>query len=133
MEGPSISAAATLMETSNSSLSTEHQNLSKVVSPRISTSLLHFDSQEVGSDDEGIIKSIYVSEGVLIRKKNCSNFFAKIKHETLQKAFLKDFTLLKSVTKSVKHKTIVRFNVVLHYLSRLKLHNVGKVPIDLPF
>jgi hypothetical protein len=58
VEGPSKSAATTLMETSNSSLSPGHQSLSEGVSPRISTSFPEFDSQEVGLDDEGIIQRI---------------------------------------------------------------------------
>jgi amino acid permease len=53
---PLTSAAETLMGTSNSSLSPEHQNLSESASPTIPVSLLEFDSQEVGSVDEGIIK-----------------------------------------------------------------------------
>ena len=90
------------METSNSSLSTEHQNLSKVVSPRISTSLLHFDSQEVGSDNEGIIKRIMFLNQFLIRKKIVPIFLAKIKHETLYKA-------LKSVIERFYfHKVLIK-------------------------
>ncbi|KAK2714377.1 hypothetical protein QYM36_008816, partial [Artemia franciscana] len=52
VECPSTSAAETLRESSNSSLSPERQNLSEGVSSRISTSLLEFDSLEVDSDDE---------------------------------------------------------------------------------
>ena len=54
--GPLTSATETLMGTSNSSLSPEHQNLCESASPTIPVSLLEFDSQEVGSVDEGIIK-----------------------------------------------------------------------------
>ncbi|KAK2702770.1 hypothetical protein QYM36_018631 [Artemia franciscana] len=47
VEGPSTSAAETLRESSNSSLSPKRQNLSEGVSSRTSTSLLEFDSSEV--------------------------------------------------------------------------------------
>ncbi|XP_065580589.1 zinc finger protein ZFP2-like isoform X6 [Artemia franciscana] len=57
VECPSTSAAETLRESSNSSLSPERQNLSEGVSSRISTSLLEFDSLEVDSDDEGVMHS----------------------------------------------------------------------------
>jgi hypothetical protein len=51
--------------------------------------------------------------------------FALIKHETSHKAIerliklLKDYTSIKSVTKSVKHKMIARFVVVQPFLNWL--------------
>jgi hypothetical protein len=69
VEGPSISAAKTLMETSNSSVSPEHQNFPGAVSPRISSSLLESDSLEVDSDDERIIKQTLF---LITKEKFCS-------------------------------------------------------------
>ena len=70
VEDPSTNAVETLMKTSNSPLSTEHQNLPEAVSPRISTSLLEFDSQEIDRDDEGIIKRILLmNQFIMIQKK----------------------------------------------------------------
>jgi hypothetical protein len=86
VEDPSTCAAETLMETSNSPLSTEHQNFPKAVLPRISTSLLEFDSQEVDRDDQGIIKRILLmNQFIMIQKKIFVPriFFVKIKHKTL--------------------------------------------------
>jgi hypothetical protein len=69
VEGPSTSAAETLIETSNSSLSPEHQNISKGVSPRISISPLESDSPEVDSADEGKIKRTFLLNQFLMRKE----------------------------------------------------------------
>jgi hypothetical protein len=52
---PSPNNGKTLFETSNSSLSSERQNLYVGASPGISTSPLELDSQE-DSNDEGMIK-----------------------------------------------------------------------------
>jgi len=75
VEYPSKSAAETLRESSNSSLSPERQNLSEGVLSRIFTSLLEFDSPEVASDDEGKMKQTLLLHQLLIRKKRKNSYF----------------------------------------------------------
>ena len=117
------------MGTSNPSLSPEHLNLSESASPTIPVSLLEPDSQEVGSDDEGMMTN---EQCCWINFNEKEHFlfqwilsFALIKHETSHKAIerliklLKVYTSIKSVTKSVKHKTIARFVVVQPFLNWL--------------